>query len=112
MYHFKRCIVGPPAKLHLNDVLRPNIECWLGSFVAFQGIRTRIAKKPYIFVIFQGGGALDPPISFCLSGPSKIFALFELMTSLRLTRMSYVFVFVFSFCDSEMLQCARVYIRS
>ena len=27
----------------------------------FQGIRTSIAKKPYIFVIFQGGvGGLDP----------------------------------------------------
>ena len=25
----------------------------------FQGIRTSIAKKPYIYVIFQGGGA-DP----------------------------------------------------
>ena len=29
-----------------------NIECWLGSFVIFQGIRT-IAKKPYIFVTFK-----------------------------------------------------------
>ena len=42
-----------------------NIECWLGSFVIFQGIRTSIAKKPYIFVIFQGGpdplsSPLDP----------------------------------------------------
>ena len=37
----------------------PNIECWFGSFVIFQGIRTNIAKKPYIFVIFQGGGT-DP----------------------------------------------------
>ena len=26
---------------------------WLGSFVVFQRIWTRIAKKPYIFVIFQ-----------------------------------------------------------
>ena len=25
-----------------------NIECWLGSFVILQGIRTSIAKKPYI----------------------------------------------------------------
>ena len=36
--------------------LWPNIECWLGSFAIFKGIRTRIARKPYIFVIFQGGG--------------------------------------------------------
>ena len=27
--------------------------------VVFQGIRTSIAKEPYIFVIFQGGGP-DP----------------------------------------------------
>ena len=28
----------------------------------FQGIRTSIAKKPYIFVIFQGGGGVEPPV--------------------------------------------------
>ena len=32
----------------------PNIECWFGSFVIFQGIWTGIVKKHYIFVIFQG----------------------------------------------------------
>ena len=67
-----------PAKRHLNGVLLagrrwPNNECWLGSFVIFQGIGTIIAKKTYIFVIFQGGGGggldtlsppLDPPILF------------------------------------------------
>ena len=37
----------------------PNIECWLCSFVIFQGIETSIAKKPCSSVIFQGGG-LDP----------------------------------------------------
>ena len=31
-----------------------HIECWFGSFAIFQGIWTKIAKKPYIFVIFQG----------------------------------------------------------
>ena len=40
----------------------PNTECWLDSYVIFQGIRISIAKKRYIFVIFQvrGGGGLDP----------------------------------------------------
>ena len=37
-----------------------NIECWLGSFVIFQGIWTSIAKKPFIFVIFQRGSR--PPV--------------------------------------------------
>ena len=34
----------------------PTLNGWLGSFVIFQGIWTSIAKKPYIFVIFRGGG--------------------------------------------------------
>ena len=29
-----------------------NIDCWLGSFVIFQGIRTSFAKKPHSFVLF------------------------------------------------------------
>ena len=28
----------------------------------FQGIGTSFAKKPYIFVIFQGGGESGPPV--------------------------------------------------
>ena len=56
---FKLAIIRPPAKRHLNGVSLacrwwPNIECYLGSLVPFQGIRTSIAMKPYIFVIFQG----------------------------------------------------------
>ena len=40
--NYKGAIIGPPAKHHLNGVLLacwwwPNIECWLGSFVIFQG---------------------------------------------------------------------------
>ena len=55
------------TKRHLNGVSLagqrwPNMECWPGSFVVFQGIRTSIAKKTYNIVIFQGGGdALSPP---------------------------------------------------
>ena len=33
----------------------------IGSFVIFQGILTSIAKKPYNFVIFQGGPDPLPP---------------------------------------------------
>ena len=65
-YHYKRAIIVPPAKRHLNGVSMtgrwgPITECWLGSFVVLQGIQTNIAKRPYIFVIFQGGGS-GPPI--------------------------------------------------
>ena len=45
-------ISGPSSAGQWNA----NIECWLGSFVVLQGIRASIAKKPYIFVIFQGEG--------------------------------------------------------
>ena len=59
---------GPPAKRHLNGVslagqLWPNIECWFGSFVIFQGILTSIVKKPYIFVIFSEGVKTSCPQS-------------------------------------------------
>ena len=60
-YHYERAIIGPPAKRHKNGVSLacwcwPKIECWVGSFVIFQGIWTRIAMKSYILVIFLGGG--------------------------------------------------------
>ena len=66
-YHYKHAIMGPPAKRHLNGFLLagrwwPNTECWLVSFAVLQGIQTNIAKKPYIFVIFQGGGGSQPPV--------------------------------------------------
>ena len=44
---------------HADDGPTLNADL-VDSFVILCGIRTRIAKKPYIFVIFQGGGDLDP----------------------------------------------------
>ena len=54
----------PASETPLNGVSLacwwwPNVECWLGSFWEFQGIRSSIAKKFYVFVIFQVGGP-DP----------------------------------------------------
>ena len=46
---FKWCFPGVP-------MMAQHIECWLGSFVIFQGIRTSIAKNSYIFVFVQAGG--------------------------------------------------------
>ena len=40
-------------KYHISGQHRP--------IMAFQGIQTSIAKKPYIFVIFQGGGGVRTP---------------------------------------------------
>ena len=59
-----------------------NIECRLGSFVIFQGIRTSIAKKPYMNVIFQGCAvgsgtpATTPPPP---SGSAPVCVLHQLM---------------------------------
>ena len=67
--HCKWVIIGPPTKRHLNGVWLvcqwwPNIECWLSSFVIFQGIQTSVAKKHFISVIFFSfffwGGGPDP----------------------------------------------------
>ena len=60
-YHNKLAVIGSPAECHLNGVSLvgrwwPNTECWLVSFVVLQRIRTNIAKKPYIFVTFEGRG--------------------------------------------------------
>ena len=61
-YHYKWAIIGPPAKRHVNGRRWPNIECWLSSFVIFQGIRTSTTKKTFSFVIFQGGGGGPDPM--------------------------------------------------
>ena len=39
----------------------PTLSVGLVACLDFQGIRISIAKKPYIFVIFQGGGESGPP---------------------------------------------------
>ena len=39
-----------------------NVECWLGSFENFKGIRSSIAKKFYIFVFFSQMGGSGPPV--------------------------------------------------
>ena len=64
--HYKWAIIGPPAKRHLNGVSLacrwcPNIECRLGS-CDFSGIRTCIARKPYIFCDFSGVRTPLPPL--------------------------------------------------
>ena len=63
--HFMRAIIGPPAERHLNGVSLacrywPNIECWLGNSVIFQGFRTSFSKNPYIIVIFLRGLSRPP----------------------------------------------------
>ena len=43
--------------------LWPKIECCLGSFVIFQGIRASVAKESYSFVIFQGVRRVRTPLT-------------------------------------------------
>ena len=71
-YHHKQAIICLPAKFHLNGVSVWRFvvnECWLGSFVGFQGIRTHIDKKTQYFSGFffqwgKGVGDLGPPSGF------------------------------------------------
>ena len=66
----------PASETPLNGVSLavrwwPNIECWLGSFVIFQGIRTSIKQNPISLWFFWGGGsgppAPPPPLDPCMS---------------------------------------------
>ena len=47
----------------------PTLNAGLVPLCFFQGIWTSIAKKPYIFVIFHGGGGVRPPVSPPLDPP-------------------------------------------
>ena len=66
-YHYKRAIIGPLAKRHLNGVSLacrcvPNIECWLGSVVIFRGSGPVLLRNPTFLWFLRGGGpdALPP----------------------------------------------------
>ena len=75
-YHYKRAIIDPRAKRHLNGVSLacrwwPNIECWLGSYVIFRGSRPVLLRNPIFLWIFRGGGpdTLSPPMDPHLIDP-------------------------------------------
>ena len=53
-YHYKRAIIGLPAAFRWCADAGPTLNAGLVA-AFFQGIQTCIARKPYIFVIFQGG---------------------------------------------------------
>ena len=61
-------IIGSPAKHHLNGVLLvywwwPNIECWLGSFMIYQGIKSapELQKTLYFCDFSRGVQTPCPP---------------------------------------------------
>ena len=64
-YHYKRPIIGPQRNaISMAFRWRANDDPTLNaSFVIIQGIRTSISQKPYIFVIFPGGGGFRPPFT-------------------------------------------------
>ena len=64
-YHYNRAIIVTLAKRHFDGVSLagrwwPITECYFGNFVVLKGNQTGIAKRPYIFVIFQGVGSGPP----------------------------------------------------
>ena len=70
-YSKRLCLIFPmrgeripiPLKVGHNRPARetPLKYHTLNAGLVLQGIRTSIAKKPYIFVIFQGGGGVSGP---------------------------------------------------
>ena len=66
-YHYKRAIIGPPTKRHLNGVSLacrswPVIECWLGSFMIFRGSGPVLLRNPIFVVSFRGVQTPCPPL--------------------------------------------------
>ena len=64
-YHYKRAILGPPVKRHLNDFSLecrywPYIKMSLGSFVIFQGSGP-VAKETIFCDILEGVLWTPPP---------------------------------------------------
>ena len=49
-----------------------NIDCWLGSFVIFQGIRTSFAN----LLFFRGGGGPDPRMPGEIMGMHRCVCVF------------------------------------
>ena len=66
-YHYQRVIFGPPAKRHLNGVLRvcrswPKIESWSSIFTILRGSGPVLLKN-LNFCDFRGGPDPLPPPS-------------------------------------------------
>ena len=76
-------------------------------FVIFQGIRTSIAKKPYVFVIFKGSGPPVPPGS-AYDGTSHMLKYQSLIQTsmLMYPTMLEVYILVWVFINIHKL-CRR-----
>ena len=73
-YHYKRALIGLPAKRHLNGVslacrLWPKIECWYGSLWFFNGSGPVLLRNPIFLWFYRAVGPdplhhppLNPPI--------------------------------------------------
>ena len=73
--NYKRAIIGPPAKRHLNGLSLtcrcwPNIECWRGSFVIFRGSGQVLLRNP---VFFQEGFRIPSPPLWIRASPSFLW---------------------------------------
>ena len=56
----------------------PTLNAGLVALWFLQGIRTSIAKEPYIFVIFQGGLDYVSPLSPCSIDSGTCYQLYRL----------------------------------
>ena len=65
-YHYKRAIINPPAKRHLNGISLAcrwwsSIECWLESSVNFRKSGPALLRNTIVLWFFRGGGGSGPP---------------------------------------------------
>ena len=86
-YLYKRAIIGPPAKRHLNDASLecrywPYIEMWLGSFVIIQGSGP-IAKETICDilegVLWTPSPHLDPRMAWMQNKAGHCYVLLDLV---------------------------------
>ena len=91
-YRYKWAIISPPVKRHWNGVSLagrwwPNIECWLCSFVLFQG-----NKETLYFCNFAegggGGGWSGPPLTPPLGPSGLLFFVIHIGVKLKLISLA------------------------
>ena len=113
-YHYKRVIIGPPAKRHWNGVSLayrwwPNIECWLGSFVIFRGSGPVLLRNPIVLWFFSGGNggrnplfptpSLDPRMNEVILRFVEIVCVYLIL--INMTFSAYIGQWLYSFSSKK-----------
>ena len=110
-YHWSTSKTPFKLRLLADRCWLSNIECWVGSFVIFLGIRTNIAKELYSFVIFQGGGPDLSPLWMRACLCSGVSSTYEQVYLLKLPFQNRISLFAIKMNEkpnSENRPCLNV----